>query len=183
MHGQMQLRTSCIVGAAQRNDCLLLSVICLPAVVYLWWTFCFPSLSADKKASCSLPHLPFANINNDSIGTGCTQGPVSVCKAVVAYMDTNGDKVEFKFEGGHLNYYVNDCLKVHVANLEGKGLTLHLDGTSLGKWSSAQESTVPSEEILMQIKALLYSRTEVEDDDFVIIGTCTKEEQLRGSAF
>lgn len=113
----------------------------------------------------------------------CEHGPhlrPSVRESVVEYMDTDGDKIEFKLEGGHMNYCVNGRLEVHhLMKLDGKGLTLHLDGTSSGKWKSARKYTVPAgqEAVMMRTKALYNTHTQVEDDPIVTKASVPAKEQ------
>mmetsp|Transcript_29457 Transcript_29457/g.84297 ORF Transcript_29457/g.84297 Transcript_29457/m.84297 type:complete len:745 (-) Transcript_29457:279-2513(-) len=118
--------------------------------------------------------LSFIRSVEETLHTGAEEHCPAVSGAAqaeqtVSYVDTDGDQITFKLEGGCLNYYVNSRLKVHhlkhlhstrsqVHHLmhprstrsqgpdaNGQGhLTLHLDGVSAGKWTSKRKTTLPA---------------------------------------
>lgn len=82
-------------------------------------------------------------------------------KAMVEYVDTDGDTVVFKRGNFGIDYHVNDVLRVHtLTKFQVRDRTIFLDGTSAGSWDSSRCTTVPrgEEYILKQAEALFASR-------------------------
>ena len=74
----------------------------------------------------------------------------------VAFKDTDGDAIVFAVnENGKLNYYVNNNLKVkNLTRLSSRDGTIHLDGTSVGSWSSSRVTTPHNRQTLSHVMKL-----------------------------
>lgn len=83
---------------------------------------------------------------------------------VVRYVDTEKDEIMFVVNSlGLVDYYVNSRMKVqNLTSLVDRGGTLHLDGTSAGRWSPKRRSTAPaSHRYLAAAAVALFARSGV----------------------